>query len=331
MAFSNIRNTVLFIITIIVIFILPIFYRNDYLLRIFGIMAIYSIIAISWDILYGFAGQLSFGHAALMGVGAYTSALLNLNFGFSVWLCIIMGGLLSALIGLVFAFPSLRLRGPYFVISTIAISETLRLIANNWIEVTNGPYGLYKFSPLLNDPLQSYLLCLCVMIICILFAYYIIKSRIGLAFQSIREDEVLASACGINTTFFKVLAFFISAFLAGLGGALYAHYVVIVTPTIMGSSISCLIMAMVLVGGKGTIIGPVIGAITLYSLIESLRFLGVVYNLVITSIIIILIILFFPGGIAELFKTIKSISHLKSITFSNLKIKKIIFTYHGDD
>jgi branched-chain amino acid transport system permease protein len=287
--------------------------------------------AISWDILYGFTGQLSFGHAALMGVGAYTSALLNLNFGLSVWLCIIIGGLLSALIGLVFALPSLRLRGPYFVISTIAISETFRLIANNWVEVTNGPYGLYKFSPLLVDSLQSYLLCLCIMIICILFAYYIIKSRIGLAFQTIREDEILASACGINTTFFKVLAFFISAFFAGLSGALYAHYVVIVTPTIMGSAISCLIMAMTLVGGKGTIIGPVIGAITLYSLIESLRFLGVVYNLVITSIIIILIILFFPGGIAQLFENIKSTSHFKLIAFSNLKIKKTKFTYHRDD
>lgn len=326
MGAPKIRNIIFFIINI-VIFIFPILYMNDYLLRIFGIMAIYSIIAVSWDILYGFTGQLSFGHAALMGIGAYTSALLNLNFGLSVWLCIIAGGFFSAFIGLVFALPALRLRGPYFVVSTIAISETFRLIANNWVEVTNGPYGLYRFSPLLNDSLQCYLLCLCIMAICVLFAYHIIKSRIGLAFQTIREDEVLASACGINTTFFKVLAFFISAFLAGLGGALYAHYVVIVTPTIMASANSCLIMAMTLVGGKGTIIGPIIGTIVLYSLIESLRFLGVVYNLVITSIIIILIILFFSGGIAQLFEAIKSTPHLKINIFNNLKIKKIKNTH----
>jgi branched-chain amino acid transport system permease protein len=283
----------------------PIFFDNAYLLDGFILGFMFAILAASWDLLSGYAGQLSFGHAGFLALGAYCSALLVKKSGVSPWLALPMSGLFAGFVGTLIGIPTLRLRGHYLAIVTLGFSEVIRLLAQNWVTLTGGPYGVYDYSnfpgfpgnPILAKP-YFYYTAFALLLICGGIMYFICEhTQIGRAFKSIREDQILAQALGINTTFYKVFAFSLSCFFAGIAGSLYANYVGLVSPYLADSVNTVWAVGMAIFGGLGTLMGPIYGAITLYLIYHTMRFVGVVYNLISVGAVILIFVTYFPNGI----------------------------------
>ncbi|MBI4581958.1 MAG: branched-chain amino acid ABC transporter permease, partial [Planctomycetes bacterium] len=255
---------------------------NPYVVHVANIGLIFAILAASWDLLYGYAGLLSFGHSGFFGVGAYTSALLSVWFGVSPWIGLFLGGVAAALFGALVGVPSLRLRGTYLALTTLAFAEVARIVVTNWQDVTRGTLGLSGQLPYPGIPLNRtayYYLILGLACACVGFMYWLgARTRVGLVFRTIRSDEVRAQALGIDIVRFKILAFCTSAFFAGIAGAFYAHYVRVIAPGELGPTITVLTVAMATIGGIGTIVGPALAAVVIHVIYEQLRGVGVVYN-----------------------------------------------------
>lgn len=268
--------------------------------------AIWALIAASWDLLGGYAGQLSFGHSGFFALGAYAVASLAFNLGVSVWLGIGAAILLCAVVGLVVGFPALRLTGHYLGLVTLGFAEIVRLTATNWLAVTGGPFGMHDFGtfPGLPDGAlrQNELIYLIVLgfvaagIALLLFVCE--ETNAGKAFRAIREDPLLAQSHGINVSAWKLCAFTLSASLTGLAGALYALSLGLVDPNLSAPLISAFIVGMAVFGGLGTIWGPVVGAVVLFLTSEGLRFIGIVYNLIAVGLVIMVFVIFVPRGLA---------------------------------
>lgn len=252
----------------------------DYILHITILVGIFSILAISLDLLVGYGGFLSIAHAAFYGLGAYTSALIAVRFGGSFAAGVLAGMAVAALISLVVSLPSLRLQDDYFVIATFGFQMILFSIFNNWMEVTRGPLGI----PSIPQPMifgwliETHVDFLVLTAGFAAFAYFVVwritSSPFGRVLHAIREDEVFAKSLGKNTLRFKVTAFAVSAALAASAGSLYAHYITYIDPTSFTVMESILIISMVIIGGAGNLLGPFIGALVLVSLPEILRFIG---------------------------------------------------------
>lgn len=275
----------------------------------FGLLiqaAVWALVAASWDVLGGYAGQLSFGHSGFFALGGYTVAALELHVGLSPWVGIGTAILLCALVGLVVGFPALRLRGHYLGLVTLGFAEIVRLVATNWLEVTGGPFGLHDFGSFPGLPTDALKEREAVYLIVLGFAaagialmlYLCEETNAGRAFRAIREDQLLAQSHGINVSAWKLLAFVLSAGLTGLGGALYALSLGLVNPNLALPLTSALIVGMVVFGGLGTIWGPVVGAVLLFLMTEGLRFVGIVYNLIAVGLVIMGFVIFVPRGIA---------------------------------
>lgn len=284
---------------------LPLGLASSFLLNILVQACIWAILAASWDLLRGYAGQISFGHAGFFAVGAYTAALSSLHLWPGSWAGLALGALAAALVGAVTGLPALRLRGHYLAMTTIGFAEILRLLTTNSVEVTNGMFGLTGFASfalLPGEPLAQrrvqYALALALATVACL-AMYVIgeQSRLGKGFKAIREDEVLATALGVNVTAHKLAAFVVSAFFAGLAGAFYAYYTVSVTPHVASLAITTQTIAMAVLGGTGTIGGAVVGAVMLTGVTETLRFVGVIYNVIAVGASLVLLVLFLPEGL----------------------------------
>ncbi|MDQ7842365.1 MAG: branched-chain amino acid ABC transporter permease [Armatimonadota bacterium] len=267
-------------------------------------IVLFAATATAWDVLGGWGGQLSLGHAALMGVGGYTMALLALRAGVAPWWGLLAGMLLAALVAAVWGWVVFRLRGPYFVLSTIAVAEILRLVAINWTSFTGGAEGLFIKSlprPLgldLFDRAVEFYMGLGWLALALLVAWWLSWSRFGYYLQAIREDQDSAMAMGINPTRVKVAAFMLSAALTAAGGALFAVYVSFFEPHIIfdiGMSVELALMAYI--GGAGTVFGPAIGAAVLLVAGDLFRNYFQQANLLIYGVLIILIVRFAPEGI----------------------------------
>jgi len=293
------------IITGIVLLIIPFVFPNPYLLDTLILGFMYAILAASWDLLSGYTGQLSFGHSAFLALGAYCAAILTQRIGLSPWLGLPVGGLFAGFIGTLIGIPVLRVRGHYLAIVTLGFSEVIRLTAQNWLKLTGGPYGVHDyvtFPSFPENPILAkyyfYYTAFGLLLICGAVMYLICEhTQIGKAFKSIREDQTLAEALGINTTFYKVLGFSLSCFFAGVAGAFYAYYVRLVSPYVAESINTVWAVGMVILGGLGTLIGPIYGAIVLYSIYQAMRFVGVVYNLIAVGAVILIFVTYFPNGI----------------------------------
>ncbi|MFD2609992.1 branched-chain amino acid ABC transporter permease [Deinococcus taklimakanensis] len=282
----------------------------------FGVATlIFAGLAMAWNILGGWAGQKSLGHAALLGVGAYTMTLLAtpervpafLGGPVAPWWGALIGMLIATLLAAVWGGLTFRLRGSYFTLSTIAVALVLRLIAIN-SEWTGGSEGLFmpelpRFLGLdLFDRRAEYWLALAFLALTLLITHLIRRSRLGYALQAVREDEDGARALGIDPTRMKVVAFMISAALTALGGSLYALYLQAFEPhTLLEMPISIQIALMAIIGGRGSIQGPVIGALLIATLGELFRNVFSNANLLIYGVLILVVTLFAPGGIMGLF------------------------------
>lgn len=270
----------------------------EYALDLLFLVFLYGAMASGWNILGGFAGQVSFGHAAFLGIGAYTAAIL-VGRGWPIWATVLPAGLLAALYSLAIGLPAFRLRGPYFSIATIGIGEATRLIALNWTDLTGGASGLtLALAPPVTVQYEA-ALALCVATLGV--SAWIASSRFGYALAAIRADTDAAESLGVDTTLAKTQALVISAFVLGVAGSVYAmHYLFISPDSVFGFSTSISLVVMPLVGGVGTVLGPLLGAGIFTVLREQLEANFQNLDLLVFGVLLCAIVLFEPRGVLGL-------------------------------
>lgn len=289
-----------FIGTILLYFILTFLISSgiisNYWLGIIMIAGINIILASSLNLATGYLGQLTLGHAGFMSVGAYVSALCSIHLELPFIASLLMGAIIAAIIGVIIGIPTLRLKGDYLCIITLAFNEIIRVIMVN-LSITNGSKGLVGIPRSTNFAIVFFSAAVTVFVI-----YSIVKSRHGRAIISIREDETASELSGIPTTYYKILAFAISAFFAGLAGGLYAHYITVISPKVFDYNKSVEILVIVVLGGMGNWKGSIIAAIVMTILPEYLRAFSQYRMLLYAAILIISMIL----KEKNIFKTIKN-------------------------
>ncbi|MFS0645105.1 branched-chain amino acid ABC transporter permease [Siminovitchia sp. 179-K 8D1 HS] len=278
-----------------------------YILHLLILSLIFAILASSWNLIAGYSGIFSFGHQAFFGIGAYGSALMAMRLDVSPWFGLLIGGLMAAIIGVIISLPVLRLRiVPYIAILTLGFAEITKLVTSNLVDLTRGELGLNgipaftSIGPIsfnLANRINIYYLVLIIFFITIFVVMRIVKGPQGLALKAIKESQDAAESLGVNLTKHKLYVFMISAFIAGISGSLFAHYVQVLTPTsVISIDIMMQILLIVVIGGLGTIAGPVLGSFIVVMGLEYLRVLGD-YRLVVYGLIIVLVIMFMPEGI----------------------------------
>jgi branched-chain amino acid transport system permease protein len=301
----------------------PLWLANLYFLHVLIMTGIFIIAAMSLNLLLGYTGQLSLGHVAFFGLGAYTSSLVSLGFSVHllphwevtlepkpVWLAMLIGTAAAGVTGWGIGRLSFKVRGAYFVIVSVSFAEVIRLVAVNWVELTQGPMALNNIPYLrlgfpdiyeitfLRKP-ANYYLVLAVAILSYIIIRRLVQSRAGRAMVALRENEPLAASIGVDVTRYLVLATVVSAAMAGAAGALYAHYVRIVDPDVFLFIYTVTMVIMVITGGKGTLAGPVVGGIIFGLLPEALRSaqIGPEIQWIIYGVLMVLVVYFLPAGI----------------------------------
>jgi branched-chain amino acid transport system permease protein len=270
-------------------------------------------LGLAWNIAGGYAGLISFGHAAFFGIGAYTSTILLVQLDITPWVGLWLGGVLSAAGGALLALVCARLRGPFFILSTLAAAEVVRIGALNWATLTGGPEGLaiLPTPDALNMVFASKTAYAALMLGYLAALYVLTKlieaSRYGFYLFAVRDDEDAASAAGINPLLVRTGAMSLSAFLTGIGGSLFAQYFLYLDPThVISPELSFQFALLPALGGLGTAIGPVLGSFAIIPLSELLRsYLGEFasgLHLAIYGGVLVVVMLYFPGGIASAIK-----------------------------
>jgi branched-chain amino acid transport system permease protein len=282
--------------------VLPLLIRNDYVLQTLGIGWLYGILAISLTLVAGTAGQISLGHAGLLAIGAYASALLALKLALPVPATVAAAGIITAALGTLIVFPAFRLRGHYVTIATLGVGEIVTLVILNWDRVTNGPIGLSGIPPLAfaGMPMLGgawiYEIALFALIALALLQRRLLGSHLGRTLRAIRDDDVAARSYGIALDRYKGLAFAVAGFAAGIAGALMAHVFSYVNHETFTSQVSLLALTMVILGGLGNIAGGILGAVALVSLPELFR-AAAEYRMLIYGVALLLLIRFRPQGL----------------------------------
>ena len=268
----------LLVVLLVVVFTAPL-YLSNYWLGVANLIGITIIAAIGLNILIGYCGQLSIGHAGFMAVGAYTTAVLTNKLGFPFLAGLICSGFSAGLIGLIFGIPSVRVKGFYLAITTIAAQFIIIWIINHWSSVTGGfvgisvPYASIGGIEFKDDASQFYLIT-SITAVCILFAKNLARGRIGRAFIAVRDNDLAAEVMGINLLYYKLLAFFIGCFLAGIAGSLFAHWTGFLNAENFTLTDSILYIGMVIIGGLGTTIGPILGVVLIRLLQQGIMYIS---------------------------------------------------------
>ena len=244
----------------------------------------------------GLTGRENFGHALFIGAGAYTAGFLATVWFANPWYSLPAAVVVAVAFSLVVGFPTLRLKGPYFALAMLTASAIMQRLCLIFWEYSGGEEGLYGLEPLILSPLHYYWFVLAILVIGVAILTALAHSHWGLLLRAIRGDEATCQAAGINVTFYKIASLMISAAFAGLGGALYAHYQLQVSPPLFSVLVSITVIIMVYVGGIGSIYGPAMGAILLTLLTEMLRGFGE-YRLWIYTLTLMLILFFLPNGL----------------------------------
>ena len=284
------------LVALLLLGVLPTLFTGKYLVGVLTVAAIYGIWAVSWDFMSGLTGRENFGHSLFIGVGAYAAGFLNVHFGVGPWWSLPASMLVSMLFAVVLGFPTLRLKGPYFALAMLSSDVIMQRLMLIFWEYTGGEEGIQDITPLIVNPLHYYWFVLAVLGGITLLLSWMARSRWGLILRAIRGDEATCLAAGLPITTYKIVSLVISAAFAGLGGALYAHYQLQVSPQLFAVVTSITIITMVYVGGMGTIFGPVGGALLLTVMTEGLRNFGE-WRLMIYSLLLIFILFFLPNGI----------------------------------
>jgi branched-chain amino acid transport system permease protein len=308
------KNRFLPLIVIVLSLIVPLLIRNEYHVEIFIQMCIFIIVALGLNLLTGYTGQLSIGHAAFCAIGGYLSGWLSIHLHFPFLAAFVLSSVVTGIFGYLIGFVVLTTRGPYLAMITIGVGEIIRLLIVNTPSITGGPMGMTRipvpsiFSFQFSTTRSKAYLAIAAIYLCILFIRRIMSSKVGRAFLAIRENEDAAAAMGINTHLYKTLSFGLSTLIAGMAGSLYAHIYTVLSPEIFNLDLSVQFLTMVVVGGMGTIIGPIIGSIFLVILPELLRGLAK-YQMLIYGVMLMLCMSFIPYGLMSFFE--KEFSKLK--------------------
>ena len=280
----------------------PLFSSNQYLIRLLVMSGINILLAMGLNLISGVTGQLSMGHAAFYGLGAYTSALLMLRLSVPFWFSALAAALVAGVFGVLLGIPTLRLRGDYLAITTVGLGEIVHLIFLNWDSVTNGPLGLPGIPApslmrvQLGSNLAYYYLVLVVDVLVAGSLFRLGRSRVGRALIAIRDDELTAETMGIDTTRLKVTAFAFSAVLAGVAGALFASYMSFISPENFTYSESVTMLLMVVLGGMGSYWGAIAGAGILTIAPEALRVLSE-WRMVVYGVALVVLMIVRPQGL----------------------------------
>ena len=269
-----------------------------------------------YDLQIGYAGIMNFGFAGFVGLGAYMSAMAAVNLGISPWIGMLIGGTISGIVGLAAGFLILRLRRVYVAMITWFLAEIIRYSIANLPNYTRGYVGLYvPVFPSIPLPyfnidfnsitrLPYYYVILIIALSTLTFLYVIVKSRIGMAFRAIREDEIAAEMLGVDTTRYKILNLTVSCFLCGLLGSFYAHYTGIITPDLLGIALTVEVLCITYVGGRGTLWGPMIAAFALTFFLQYFEYL-LVYRVILYGVLLLTVAALFPGGLFGVGKAMK--------------------------
>ncbi len=277
--------------------LLPLFGLQEYWIYILTVGFFYGALASSWSLLVGYVGRISFAHAAMAGLGAYTSAMASTRLGLPLYFSIPLAGLVVGLVGLFLGRICLKLHGAYLGLTTIAFSELFRIAVTAEHEFTRGSLGLQApafFST--NDRTQYYYVFGAFLLAALAVMWLVLRSRIGLYFASIREDENAAASLGVKVVRWKIFAFAISSVIAGLAGAFYAHFVQLVAPSMMSLQEMGFVLSMAVIGGFQNIFYAALGGIFLEVLLELMREIGG-WRMTIFGLLVILILRFAPNGV----------------------------------
>ena len=287
----------------------PAWVWNPYHLHTLIMAGIFAVLALSLNLLLGYTGQLSLGHAAFFGIGAYATGLLTVKLEWSAWIGLLAAIVLPAVAGYVIGRLALKLRGAYFVLLTISFAGCVSLVSVNWMDLTNGPLGLPGVPPLeialpglpalsLRTKSAFYYVVLAAVALSYLVCLALIRSRVGRALVALRENETLAASVGIDGTHYLVLAAVVSAAMAGFGGGLYAHYTRFVSPEVFLFTYTVTMVIMVVAGGKGTLAGPIVGAVLFTVLPEALRAAtSWQWQMLLYGVLLVGVLFFMPEGI----------------------------------
>ncbi|MGB9838944.1 branched-chain amino acid ABC transporter permease [Thermovenabulum sp.] len=310
---KRIRGNILALI-LLIIFMLPFIYPNNNFRHILILFLIFAGLGESWNIITGFAGQTSFGHAAFFGIGAYTSTILFYKFHLSPWIGMIFGAILASIISAVVSYPCFKLKGHYFAIATLAIAEIIKQIFVSWdyVEGATGisipivEEGIVNFQ-FHSSKIPYFLIAYAFFVAVVFAAKFIEKNRMGYYLKAIRDSHEAAEALGINTTLYKLYAMMVSAAFTAILGTLYAQYILYIDPfMVFPLEISMKIVLLTVLGGIGSIYGPIIGAAVLIPLSEYTRILlggtGKGIDLIIFGALIVIIACYEPNGIIGLLK-----------------------------
>jgi branched-chain amino acid transport system permease protein len=282
------------------VILIPVATRNPYVLHMLIMVLMWVVLGQSWNLLGGYTGQVSFGHAAFFGIGAYTAGILIKGGAppATAWAGLLLGGLTAALAAAVIGWICFRLRGPYFALSVLALAEVLRLVAVNWKQLTNGAEGILLI-PAFNMKAYYYYIVLAIAVLNFIVVRSVMRSKLGYYFLAIREDHDCAESLGIDTTKYKLYSLLISAFFTGVAGAFYLNYMGFIDPGIVFSihDISIMMILVTMLGGVATYWGPAVGAVLYILVSEIFRVWLKSGHLIFFGILIIILIIFFPNGI----------------------------------
>lgn len=305
------RLNPLYLIVIVLALVVPV-WLPAYPLHLLIMVTIFAILTLSLNLITGYGGLISLGHAGFFLIGSYTAALLSVYRGWPFWLDMPAAVIVTAASGLLLGIPALRWSGHFLAVITIAFGTIVQLLSINWTFLTNGVDGV---APIprpwlpgidLASDLAYYYLCLVVLAIVIYLMMRLVASGFGRSLKALKDDEVAAEAMGIDIGRSKIAAFVISAAMAGLAGALYAHYIRFLNPDSFSLDVSIRIFMMMIIGGVGSIAGSLLGSFVVYILPEVLRPLQDYYYLI-WGVIVVLIMLFLPGGLVSLGKLVSSL------------------------
>jgi branched-chain amino acid transport system permease protein len=281
----------------------------QFILNILIMSAIYAILCLSLNLIMGYGGMFHLGHGAFFAIGAYIAALISLHLGWPFLVEILAAALVTTLFGLIIAYPSIRLKGDYLSFTTFGFAVVIYAVVSNWVKVTGGPIGLPRIPDvnLFGLIIKTDLGYLALVLIFLLFTWFIIrrivKAPFGRTIESMREDEVAAAASGRNVNALRITVFCVGAFFAGIAGTLYSHYIGIADPTGFTTTVSFTIMSMTLIGGAGSLTGPIAGACLIVIIPNLLRWVGLPglyaeqFKNIVFSVALIIIMLTRPQGL----------------------------------
>jgi branched-chain amino acid transport system permease protein len=286
----------------IIIVILPVFVESKYYFIVLNVIGLNTIVVVGLNLLIGFAGQISLGHAAFYGLGSYFSGILTVNYGFPLWPAMIVGMLATGMIAYLIGYPSLKLRGHYLVMATLGFGIIVNILMGELEQFTGGHDGLIGIPQLaiggltFDNDLKNFYLIWSFVFLSMLAARNLLNSRVGRALRAVHGSETAANSLGINTADYKVKVFVLSAMFASISGSLYAHYITFISPSSYDFYYSIQVVTMVIVGGMGSLWGSLFGAGVLTFISEALH-VAKQYHIIAYGIFLCLVLVFLPEGI----------------------------------